>query len=76
MNDIRKAIEDKIQELNWKSEVKSILMVEWLQSLLAMIPVEEEKKEEPAKEIKVEIPERTEKQKSKGGASKTFSKSK
>ena len=50
---MRKEIEDKIQELSWKSEVKTILMIEWLKWLLEKLP--EEKKEEE-KEVKVELP--------------------
>ena len=51
---MREEIEAKIQELSWKSEVKTILMIEWLKWLLEKLP--EEKKEE-VKEVKVELPE-------------------
>lgn len=52
---MREEIEKKIKELEWKSEVKSILMIDWLKGLLSKLP--EEKKEEPVKEVKVELPE-------------------
>ena len=41
-------IEEKIQELSWKSEFKTILLIDWLNELLAKLP--EEKKEEEVKE--------------------------
>ena len=50
---MREEILNKIQELSWKSEVKTILMIEWLNKLLTMLP--EEKKEE-VKELEVELP--------------------
>lgn len=53
---MREEILKKIQELEWKSEVKSILMIDWLKMLLAMLP-EEKKEEVVVKEVKVEIPE-------------------
>lgn len=52
---MREKIEKKIKELEWTTSVKSIIMIDWLKSLLAELP--EEKKEEPKKEIKVEVPE-------------------
>ena len=53
---MREEIMKKIQELEWKSEVKSSLMIEWLNKLLTMLPeeIKEEKKEEV---IKVEVKE-------------------
>lgn len=56
MNDIRKEIEAKIKELQRKSEVKSMLMIDWLKWLLAKLP-EEKKEEVVVKDVKVEIPE-------------------
>lgn len=51
---MREEIQKKIQELEWKSEVKTIVMIEWLNKLLTMLP--EEKKEEVKEEvIKVEV---------------------
>ena len=55
MNNIKEEIEAKIKELEWKTHLKSLEMINWLKGLLAKFP-EEEKKEEPKKEIKVEIP--------------------
>ena len=52
---MREEIEKKIKELEWRSEVKSILMIEWLNKLLAMLP--EEKKEVVEKKVGVEIPD-------------------
>ena len=57
MNEIRKEIEAKIQELNWRSEVKTILMIEWLNGLLAKLPAEEKKVEVVEKKVEVELPE-------------------
>lgn len=54
---MRKEIEDKIQELSWKSEVKTILMIDWLKWLLEKLP-EEKKEEEIKKEVKVELEEK------------------
>ena len=51
---MREEILNKIQELSWKSEVKTILMIDWLKWLLEKLP--EEKKEEVKKEVKVELP--------------------
>ena len=56
MNEIRKEIEAKIKELQRKSEVKSMLMIDWLKWLLAKLP-EEKKEEVVVKDVKVEIPE-------------------
>lgn len=56
---MREEIQKKIKELEWTSSVKSILMIEWLNKLLTMLPEEnkEEKKEEVVKvEVKEEKP--------------------
>jgi hypothetical protein len=56
---MREEIQKKIKELEWTSSVKSILMIEWLNKLLTMLPEEnkEEKKEEVVKvEVKDEKP--------------------
>jgi hypothetical protein len=56
MNEIRKAIEEKIKELEWKNNLRSLEIIDWLKNeLLPKLP--EEKKEEVVKEVKVEIPE-------------------
>lgn len=52
---MREEIEKKIQELSRKSEVKTILMIEWLQGLLAKLP-EEKKVEVVQKKVEVELP--------------------
>jgi len=51
---MREEIEKKIQELEWTSSVKSILMIEWLKQLLTMLP-EENKEEKKEEVIKVEV---------------------
>lgn len=56
---MREEIQKKIKELEWTSSVKSILMIDWLNKLLTMLPEEnkEEKKEEVVKvEVKEEKP--------------------
>ena len=53
---MREEIQKKIKELEWATSVKSIVMIDWLKKLLAMLPEEEVKKEEPVKEVKVEVP--------------------
>lgn len=53
---IREEIEKKIQELSRKSEVKTILMIEWLQGLLAKLPEEPKKVEVVQKKVEVELP--------------------
>ena len=57
---MREEIEKKIQELSRKSEVKTILMIEWLQGLLAKLP-EEKKVEVVQKKVEVELPVEEEK---------------
>lgn len=52
---IREEIEKKIQELSRKSEVKTILMIEWLQGLLKQLP-EEKKVEVVQKRVEIELP--------------------
>lgn len=54
---IREKIQEKIHELEWKNNLKSLEMINWLNELLDLIPVEEVKKEEVKKEVKVELPE-------------------
>jgi hypothetical protein len=56
---MREEIERKIKELEWTTNVKSIVMIDWLNQLLTMLPQEnkEEKKEEVIKvEVKDEKP--------------------
>ena len=53
---MREEIEKKIQELSRKSEVKTILMIEWLQGLLAKLPEEKKNVEVIEKKVEVELP--------------------
>lgn len=55
---MREEIEKKIQELEWRANVRSLDMIDWLKFLLTKLP-EECKKEEPKPEtkVKVELPE-------------------
>ena len=53
---MREEIEKKIQELSRKSEVKTILMIEWLQGLLAKLPEEPKKVAVIEKKVEVELP--------------------
>ena len=56
MDELRKAIEEKIKELEWKNNLRSLEIIDWLKNeLLTKLP--EEKKEEPIKKVEVEIPE-------------------
>lgn len=56
---MREEIEKKIQELEWRANVRSLDMIDWLKFLLTKLP-EECKKEEPKPEtkVKVELPEK------------------
>ena len=54
--EIKKAIEEKIKELERKNNLRSLEVIEWLKWLLAKLP--EEKKEVVVKEVKVEVPEK------------------
>lgn len=53
---MREEIQKKIKELEWTSSVKSILMIEWLNKLLTMLP-EENKEEKKEEVVKVEVKE-------------------
>jgi hypothetical protein len=56
---MREEIQKKIKELEWTTNIKSIVMIDWLNKLLTMLPEEnkEEKKEEVVKvEVKDEKP--------------------
>ena len=44
MENIRTAIEEKIKELEWKNQLRSLEVIDWLKGLLAILP--EEKKVE------------------------------
>lgn len=56
MENIRTAIEEKIKELEWKNQLRSLEVIDWLKGLLAILP-EEKKVEVIEKKIEVEIPE-------------------
>lgn len=53
---MREEIEKKIQELSRKSEVKTILMIEWLQGLLAKLPEEKKNVEVIEKKVEIKLP--------------------
>jgi hypothetical protein len=53
---MREEIQKKIKELEWTSSVKSILMIDWLNKLLTMLP-EENKEEKKEEVVKVEVKE-------------------
>jgi hypothetical protein len=53
---MREEIQKKIKELEWTSSVKSILMIDWLNKLLTMLP-EENKEEKNEEVVKVEVKE-------------------
>lgn len=53
--EIRLALEEKIKELEWKNNLRSLEVIEWLKELLKKMEVKEEKKPEP---IKVEVVEK------------------
>lgn len=57
--EIRLALEEKIKELEWKNNLRSLEVIEWLKELISKLDVA---KEEPTpKEIKVELPDEEEK---------------
>lgn len=53
---MREEIQKKIKELEWTTNVKSIVMIDWLKQLLTMLP-EENKEEKKEEVIKVEVKE-------------------
>ena len=56
--EIRKAIEEKIKELERRNQIRSLEMIDWLKELLKKTEVKEEKKPEPIRvEIKDEVEE-------------------
>lgn len=52
---MREKILEKIHELEWKNNCKSLEIINFLNELLKELP--EEKKEEIKKEVKIELPE-------------------
>lgn len=61
IEEIRKEILAKIEELEWRNNLRSLEMIEWLNWLLKKTEVKEEKKVEP---IRVELEEEKEEEKS------------
>lgn len=55
---MREKILNKIHELEWKNNVRSLEIIEFLKGLLAKLP--EEKKEEVKKVVEVKLPEEEE----------------
>ena len=60
IEELKNEIQAKIKELEWRNNVRSLELIEWLNSLLKKMEVKEETKEE-VKEVKVELPEVEEK---------------
>lgn len=60
IEEIRAELEAKIKELEWKNQLRSLEMIEWIKWLLSKLEVEEEVKPEP---IKVELKEEVEEKK-------------
>ena len=60
IEEIKKELELKIKELEWKNQLRSLEMIEWIKWLLTKIEVKEEVKQEP---IKVELKEEVEEKK-------------
>jgi murein L,D-transpeptidase YafK len=57
IEEIRNELQEKIKELEWRNNVRSLELIEWLNSLLKKMEVKEVKKPEP---IKVEVVEKVE----------------
>lgn len=55
---MREKILNKIHELEWKNNCRSLEIINFLKELLAELP--EEKKEEVKKVVKIEVPEEEE----------------
>lgn len=60
MEELRKELQAKIKELEWKNQLRSLEMIEWIKWLLSKLEVKEEVKPEP---IKVELKEEAEEKK-------------
>lgn len=57
IEEIRNELQEKIKELEWRNNVRSLELIEWLNSLLKKMEVKEVKKPEP---VKVEVVEEEE----------------
>lgn len=55
--EIKQELIAKIHELEWKNNIKSFEIINWINDLLTNYPCKEKKVEEAKKEIKVELPE-------------------
>ena len=60
IEEIKKELELKIKELEWKNQLRSLEMIEWIKWLLAKLEEKEEVKQEP---IKVELKEEAKEEK-------------
>lgn len=59
--ELKKALEEKIKELERKNNLRSLEVIEWLKSLISKLEVKETKVIE--KKIEVELPEEKEEKK-------------
>ena len=53
MDKVRAAIEAKIKELEWKNNLRSLEVIEWLKGLLKLLP--EPEVEQPITKVEVEL---------------------
>ena len=53
MDKVRAAIEAKIKELEWKNNLRSLEVIEWLKGLLKLLP--EQEVEQPITKVEVEL---------------------
>ena len=60
IEEIKKALEEKIKEFERRNNLRSLEVIEWLKELIAKMEFKEEK---PTKEVKVELPEEAEEKK-------------
>ena len=58
--ELKKAFEEKIKELERKNNLRSLEVIEWIKELIKKLEVVEEKPQ--PKEIKVELPEEEKKE--------------
>ena len=53
MDKVREAIEAKIKELEWKNNLRSLEVIDWLNGLLKLLP--ETEVEQPITKVEVEL---------------------
>lgn len=53
MDKVRAAIEAKIKELEWKNNLRSLEVIEWLKGLLKLLP--EAEVEQPITKVEIEL---------------------